>query len=91
VRAGGGKTERSSKTAKMLNALVHQFPRLPAFSAALVYSDSLKALNKSWDDKELDSYLSKPRGTVHGVKMFFKGLPSAQARADVIAYLATLK
>jgi cytochrome c len=55
------------------------------------YSDSLKALNKSWDDRELDSYLSNPRGTVHGVRMFFKGLPSAQARADVIAYLATLK
>jgi cytochrome c len=30
-------------------------------------------------------------GDIHGVKMFFKGLPEAKDRADVIAYLQTLK
>lgn len=55
------------------------------------YSDVLKAANKVWDDKELDVYLSNPRGTMHGVRMFFKGMPDAQQRAHVIAYLATLK
>jgi cytochrome c len=55
------------------------------------YSGPLKAADKTWDADELDAYLSDPRGSMHGVKMFFKGLPEAQQRADVIAYLATLK
>jgi len=37
------------------------------------------------------SILLDPRGDVDGAKMFFKGLPDSKDRADVIAYLATLK
>ena len=55
------------------------------------YSEALKSANKVWNNEELDVYLSNPRGTMHGVRMFFKGLPEAEQRADVIAYLATLK
>jgi len=39
----------------------------------------------------LDAYLVDPRGDVHGAKMFFKGLPESRDRADVVAYLTTLK
>ena len=42
-----------------------------------------------WDVTALDAYLADPRGDVHGVKMFFKGLSNARDRADVIAYLQT--
>ena len=59
-----------------------------------VYSDTLKSMRGSWgqwDDTTLDAYLSNPRQVLHGVKMFFKGLPEASDRADVIAYLRTLK
>ena len=55
------------------------------------YSNALKAGSRTWDSVELDRYLSNPRGTLHGSKMYFKGLPNAQQRADVIAYLSTLK
>lgn len=55
-----------------------------------VYSDALKATRKTWTEAELDAYLADPRGAMHGVKMFFKGLPDADQRADVIAYLKTL-
>jgi cytochrome c len=55
-----------------------------------VYSDALKATRKTWTEAELDTYLADPRGAMHGVKMFFKGLPDADQRADVIAYLKTL-
>jgi cytochrome c len=41
--------------------------------------------------KRSDAYLADPRGDVHGAKMFFKGLPESRDRADVIAYLTTLK
>ncbi len=59
-----------------------------------VYSDKLKSVRQdwgTWDDTTLDSYLLNPRLMLHGVKMAFKGLPQAQDRADVIAYLRTLK
>jgi cytochrome c len=55
-----------------------------------IYSDALKATRKTWTEAELDAYLADPRGAMHGVKMFFKGLPNADQRADVIAYLKTL-
>jgi cytochrome c len=55
-----------------------------------IYSDALKATRKTWTEAELNAYLADPRGAMHGVKMFFKGLPDADQRADVIAYLKTL-
>jgi cytochrome c len=55
-----------------------------------IYSDALKATRETWTEAELDAYLADPRGAMHGVKTFFKGLPDADQRADVIAYLKTL-
>ena len=55
------------------------------------YSPAMKAETGVWTEKELDAYLADPRGDKHGVKMFFKGLPNAQDRGNVIAYLRTLK
>jgi cytochrome c len=55
------------------------------------YSDALKNSDKTWTVEELDTYLSNPRGTVHGVKMNFRGLPEESERADVIAYLQSLQ
>jgi|ERR1700674_1715851 cytochrome c len=57
------------------------------------YSQKMRAVSKQWkvwDAKHLDIYLSNPRQVLHGVKMFFS-VPDAKDRADVIAYLNTLK
>lgn len=57
------------------------------------YSKKMRAIGKEgkvWDDKRLDTYLTNPRQVLHGVKMFF-AVPDAKDRADVIAYLNTLK
>ena len=57
------------------------------------YSKKMRAVSKQWkvwDEKHLDIYLSNPRQVLHGVKMFF-AVPDAKDRADVIAYLSTLK
>ena len=51
------------------------------------YSPALKNSHIVWDRDNLDRWLTSPQGLVPGVKMFF-ALPSAQDRADVIAYLA---
>lgn len=57
------------------------------------YSRTMRAASKEWkvwDEKHLDAYLTNPRQVLHGVKMFF-AVPDAKDRADVIAYLNTLK
>ncbi|ASG21146.1 c-type cytochrome [Nitrospirillum viridazoti] len=55
------------------------------------YSPAMKAANKTWDAATLDVYLTKPAALVPGTRMAFPGIPSAQDRADVIAYLSGLK
>ena len=55
------------------------------------YSPPMKAADKTWDEATLDVYLTNPQGVVHGSKMLFPGLPKPEDRANVIAYLSTLK
>ncbi len=55
------------------------------------YSDPMKAANKTWDEATLDAYLTDPKAMVPGTKMTFPGLPKPEDRANVIAYLETLK
>jgi cytochrome c len=69
------------------NVVGRQAASVPDF----VYSDGMKSNKSIWSASSLDAYLADPRGDVHGAKMFFKGLPEAKDRADVIAYLQTLK
>ena len=51
------------------------------------YSPALKKFGGSWTPERLDTFLENPRQTVKGVRMVFPGLPKAEERADVIAYL----
>lgn len=53
------------------------------------FSPALRALGVTWDEATLDKWLSGP--TIPGSKMLFAGLKDSQQRADLIAYLATLK
>ena len=55
------------------------------------YSDAMKAYNVTWTDEELNKYLENPRGVVAGTKMIFVGLKKEDERANLIAYLDTLK
>jgi cytochrome c len=51
------------------------------------YSDALKESGIVWTDDKLDLWLTDPAALVHKTKMLFLGLPNAQSRANVIAYL----
>jgi cytochrome c len=51
------------------------------------YSDAMKNSNLTWDEATLDTYLTNPKKEVPGNKMAFPGLPKADDRANVIAYL----
>lgn len=60
---------------------------LPDFS----YSKPMATSGLTWDASTLDAFITKPQSVVKGTRMPFAGLPDAQERADLIAYLATLK
>ena len=51
------------------------------------YSDAMRASGIVWDATTLDQFLTAPRKFIPGTKMPFAGIPDAQERADLIAYL----
>jgi len=55
------------------------------------YSPAMINSGLTWDEATLDTYLTKPKALVKKTKMTFAGLKKAKQRADVIAYLKTLK
>ena len=59
----------------------------PGFS----YSPAMKNAGFVWTDAKLDSYITSPQGVVPGNKMAFAGISDASQRADLVAYLGTLK
>ena len=46
---------------------------------------------EKWDPEKLNQWLWNPQSFAKGTKMTFAGIPDAQKRADVIAYLESLK
>ncbi len=60
----------------------------PAGTAAnYSYSHANKSSGIVWTEQKIFDYLKNPQAMVPGTKMTYPGLPPAQDRADVIAYL----
>ena len=55
------------------------------------YSGPFKKAAPVWTNANLDKWLTSPARMVPGTKMAFPGITSKTDRADVIAYLTTLK
>jgi cytochrome c len=55
------------------------------------FSDKLKASGLTWDDATLDQWLAGPMKMVPGTKMTYAGMSDPAKRAEIIAYLKTLK
>jgi cytochrome c len=53
------------------------------------YSEAMKSSAKTWTYSELNRYLASPKTSVPGTKMSFVGLPKAEDRANLIAWLRT--
>ena len=66
------------------------FGRAAGGVAGFGYSAALKSSGKTWDAASLDHFIEAPSMDVAGTRMMFV-LTDDQARADVIAYLSTLK
>jgi cytochrome c len=54
------------------------------------YSAALKGKGGEWSFQDLDAFLHNPKGFIPGTKMAFAGIPAADERANVLAYLRTL-
>lgn len=55
------------------------------------YSDALKASGLTWDEATLDRWLSGPQKLVPGTRMPYAGVPDPKRRAEVVAFLLSLK
>ncbi len=54
------------------------------------YSDANANSGITWTEEIMFEYLEAPQGYMPGTRMIFPGLPVAQERADVIAYLQSV-
>ncbi|KAF7405875.1 hypothetical protein HZH68_005244 [Vespula germanica] len=59
----------------------------PGFS----YTEHMKKKACTWDEDTLNIYLENPKKFVPGTKMVFGGIKKSEERADLIAFLKTLK
>lgn len=78
-----------NKTGPHLNGLVgRDHASVPDFK----YSDAMSAKKGTiWSEEEIYHFLKNPKTYIPGTKMSFAGLAKPEDRANVIAYLATLK
>ncbi|MGH6890319.1 MAG: c-type cytochrome [Rhizomicrobium sp.] len=58
--------------------------------ASFSYSSAMSSSHAPWTYERLFRYLKSPQSVVPGTKMTFPGLPRAQDRIDLLAYLRTL-
>jgi cytochrome c len=65
--------------------------RKTAAAPGFHYSEANQKANLTWDAATLDKYLTSPKAVVPGTAMTYPGLKDDPKRADLIAYLATLK
>lgn len=59
--------------------------------SGFTYSSVMKNAGFTWTNEKLDAYVASPQTIVPGNKMAFAGISNVQQRADLIAYLDTLK
>ncbi len=67
------------------------YGRQAATEPGFRFSRGMKKATYAWDDKTLDAYIADPQKALPANLMPFSGLPNAQDRTDLIAYLKTLK
>lgn len=55
------------------------------------YSDAMKSIVAPWTEEEIYTFIKAPKVYVPGTKMSYAGLAKPEERANVVAYLASLK
>lgn len=85
---GCHKIDGKNGTGPALNGIVD---RDVGSFAGFAYSPAMSEKPGNWTAEELYAFLAGPKAYVEGTKMAFAGLKKPEDRADVIAYLQTLK
>ena len=67
------------------------FGRRAGSKDGFIYSPAMKKSTVVWDDSTLAAFLANPRDVVPGTTMAYAGDDDAKERADLVAYLKTLK
>ena len=52
-----------------------------------LYTDGMKNYGVTWNDAEIDKWITNPKAILPGTKMVFPGQPDPEARANIIAFL----
>lgn len=82
------KVDGTDGTGPHLNGVVgRDIGSAPGFG----YSTVLTELPGNWEPEAVNEFLTNPKAYAKGTKMSFAGLPKATDRANIVAYLATLK
>ena len=84
-------TDTANKVGPSLLGIVG---RKPGTAEGYAYSEGFKAYAATapaWDDATLDAWLKEPKAVVKATKMTFAGVKDDAVRADLIAYLKTIK
>lgn len=63
------------------------FGRRAGSVPGFAYSTAMKNSKIIWDEKTLNWFLTSPMTDIPGTAMGYAGIPDAQERADLIAYL----
>jgi cytochrome c len=80
------KMDGTDGTGPHLNGIVG---KAKAASPGFAYSAVLAGMaGDTWTPENLSAFLENPKGYAPGTKMSFAGLPKAEERADLIAWLA---
>ena len=71
-------------------SLAHVYGRKAGTVAGFDYSEPMKSSGLTWNQANLNRFLTDPDDVVSGTKMTFPGIKDAAKRQAVIAYLKTL-
>ena len=67
------------------------FGRRAGSKPGFEYSPAMQSSKVVWDERSLSAYLADPRAVVPGTTMAYAGNPDEHERADLVAFLRTLK
>ena len=67
------------------------FGRPAAQVTGFNYSPALRDSGRTWDEPTLHAYLLNPRELIPGNRMVMPGIQAEEERANIIAYLDTLR
>lgn len=77
----------ASGTNKVGPGLYGVVGRVAGTHEGFAYSEPMKAHAKPWTFADLSHFIARPKEFIPGTKMTFPGLPSAQDRADLLAWM----